>query len=63
MVLVIFFVAECMLMDVVFLQAIQHWPLHEFGKNTTQQTQHNLKIFEQAWQRLDDVRTPRCCGC
>jgi hypothetical protein len=41
----------------------EHWPLHEYGPNTTAQVLQNLPVFKAAVRELDAHITPRCCGC
>lgn len=42
---------------------VEHWPLHEFGPNSTVQLETNLPIFKKAWENLAQWVSPRCCGC
>eukprot|EP00656_Telonema_subtile_P005400 TRINITY_DN12457_c0_g1_i1.p1 TRINITY_DN12457_c0_g1~~TRINITY_DN12457_c0_g1_i1.p1 ORF type:complete len:491 (-),score=60.27 TRINITY_DN12457_c0_g1_i1:271-1743(-) len=42
---------------------VQHWPLHEYGPNVSEQLQHNLPVFDRGWELLRQWTIPRCCGC
>ena len=42
---------------------VPHWPLHQFGPNTTLQYDHNVPVFDTAFATLDQWFTRRCCGC
>lgn len=43
--------------------AVSHWPLREYGPNTTEQYATNLPVFKAAWARLGALVAQRCCGC
>lgn len=42
---------------------VNHWPLHKFGPNSTDQILENTPIFRDAWDSLSEYFTHRCCGC
>jgi len=43
--------------------AVQHWPLHRYGPNTSRQILTNLPVFKAAFAGLGQLLSPRCCGC
>eukprot|EP00300_Choanocystis_sp_HF-7_P000781 c10644_g1_i1.p1 GENE.c10644_g1_i1~~c10644_g1_i1.p1 ORF type:complete len:260 (+),score=43.76 c10644_g1_i1:411-1190(+) len=41
-----------------------HWPMHEYGPNTTLQTLQNIDVFQRTWGSVfDEWISPVCCGC